>query len=165
MITVRHTKVSTIPDAGVPSLVQPSDWNATHYVDDVTIAEIIGLQAALDGKVNVGDIIQGVDGKSAYEIALEEGFVGTQTQWLESLVGAAGISAYEVALSEGFVGTQQQWLDSLQGFTLEANDANKILTNDGNTAYWTAVTHTLDGFVGAVEESLKLITVDQGDIV
>jgi C-terminal processing protease CtpA/Prc len=165
MIKVRHFKVSTVPDAGNSTLVQPSDWNADHYVDDVTIAEVVGLQAALDGKVNVGDVITGIDGKSAYEIALEEGFVGTQTEWLESLVGAAGKSAYQVALDEGFVGTQAEWLETLKGFTVEPVDANKILTNDGNTAYWVGVTHTLEGFVEAVEESLKTITVDQGDIV
>lgn len=164
MITIKHTKVSAIPDSGITSLVQPSDWNAEHYVDDITIADIINLQLALDGKVNIGDVVSGVDGKSAYEIALDEGFVGTETEWLESLIGAAGKSAYEIALDEGFVGTIEDWLDSLKGFTVAAPDANKILTNDGNNAYWATVVHTLDGFVDAVEESLKTITVDQGSL-
>lgn len=34
--------------------------------------------------------IKGEDGKSAYEIAVENGFVGTESEWLESLVGAKG---------------------------------------------------------------------------
>ena len=33
---------------------------------------------------------KGTDGKSAYEIAVEHGFVGTETEWLESLRGADG---------------------------------------------------------------------------
>lgn len=33
---------------------------------------------------------KGKDGKSAYEIAVEHGFVGTETEWLESLKGADG---------------------------------------------------------------------------
>ena len=33
---------------------------------------------------------QGADGKSAYEIAVEHGFVGTEAQWLTSLIGATG---------------------------------------------------------------------------
>ncbi len=33
---------------------------------------------------------QGADGKSAYEIAVEHGFIGTEAQWLASLVGATG---------------------------------------------------------------------------
>lgn len=32
----------------------------------------------------------GVDGKSAYQLALDEGFVGTLAEWLASLKGAAG---------------------------------------------------------------------------
>jgi hypothetical protein len=31
---------------------------------------------------------QGADGKSAYEIALDEGFEGTEAEWLASLVGS-----------------------------------------------------------------------------
>lgn len=34
----------------------------------------------------------GLDGKSAYQIALENGFVGTEQEWLASLVGPAGFS-------------------------------------------------------------------------
>jgi hypothetical protein len=33
---------------------------------------------------------QGIPGKTAYEVAVEEGFVGTEAQWLASLVGATG---------------------------------------------------------------------------
>lgn len=161
---VKHTKVSTIPDSGQTQLVQPSDWNALHTVEDVQISDVIGLQLALDGKVNVGDVVPGADGKSAYEIALENGFVGTETEWLDSLIGAAGASAYEIALEEGFVGTKEEWLDSLKGFTLAPGDANKILQTDGNTTYWAAVTHTIEGFVESVEEALKTIVVDQGEI-
>ena len=32
----------------------------------------------------------GTAGKSAYEIAVDNGFVGTETEWLESLKGAKG---------------------------------------------------------------------------
>lgn len=62
----------------------------------------------------------GADGKSAYEIAVENGFVGTEEEWLESLQGspgddgAPGLSAYEVALENGFVGTEEEWLESLK---------------------------------------------------
>ena len=36
----------------------------------------------------------GANGKSAYEIALEDGFVGTEAEWLESLKGSNGHSSY-----------------------------------------------------------------------
>ena len=41
---------------------------------------------AVGGKINIG---QGKDGKSAYEIALANGFKGTEAEWLESLKAEA----------------------------------------------------------------------------
>lgn len=64
----------------------------------------------------------GADGRSAYQVAVDSGFVGTEQEWLESLVGGggggpgpAGKSAYEVAVESGFVGNQAAWLASLVG--------------------------------------------------
>ena len=75
----------------------------------------------------------GQDGKSAYEIAVEHGYVGTETEWLASLHGADGQngrngtngrngadgadgkSAYQVAVEHGYVGTEAEWLESLKG--------------------------------------------------
>ena len=34
--------------------------------------------------------IKGEDGKSAYQIAVENGFIGTESEWLESLKGDKG---------------------------------------------------------------------------
>ena len=88
---------------------------------------------------------KGTDGKSAYEIAVEHGFVGTETDWLESLKGidgkngadglpgkdgkngtdglpgrdgingSDGKSAYIIAVEHGFSGTETEWLQSLKG--------------------------------------------------
>ena len=82
---------------------------------------------------------KGKDGKSAYEIAVEHGFVGTETEWLESLKGVDGKdgcdgrngadglpgrdgingtdgkSAYIIAVEHGFSGTENEWLQSLKG--------------------------------------------------
>ena len=56
---------------------------------------------------------QGTDGLSAYQVALANGFVGTEEQWLESL---KGMSAYQIAKEIGvFEGTEQEWLESLKG--------------------------------------------------
>ncbi|MGN0575277.1 MAG: hypothetical protein ACI4J2_04530, partial [Ruminococcus sp.] len=38
----------------------------------------------------IGEASKGADGKSAFEIAVENGFVGTKTEWLESLKGHDG---------------------------------------------------------------------------
>lgn len=67
------------------------------------------------------------NGKSAYEIAVDNGFVGTEKEWLESLKGIGGSngsdgingqngkSAYEIAVENGFAGTEVEWLESLKG--------------------------------------------------
>lgn len=41
-------------------------------------------------KVSQGGGSKGKDGKSAYEIAVEHGYQGTEEQWLESLKGVKG---------------------------------------------------------------------------
>lgn len=82
----------------------------------------------------------GPAGASAYEVAVSNGFEGSETDWLTSLkgekgdkgdkgdqgipgtsggpgggVGPQGDSAYQVAVNNGFVGTEQDWLTSLKG--------------------------------------------------
>lgn len=81
------------------------------------------------------------DGKSAYQIAVLNGYVGTEEKWLESLIGSSayltatleggfkgtkkewiaslrgqsGISAYDVAVANGYKGSEKEWLESLVG--------------------------------------------------
>ncbi len=43
------------------------------------------------------------------------GFDGIEVEWLDSLRGEDGLSAYEIELEEGFVGTMNEWVDSWQG--------------------------------------------------
>lgn len=66
-------------------------------------------------EIQTGGGEKGDPGKSAYEIAVEQGFTGTENEWLDSLHGAPGESAYEVAQKEGYQGTLEEWLASLQG--------------------------------------------------
>jgi hypothetical protein len=62
-ITVKHSKVSTIPDADDTSLVRPSDWNADHTLDGLgTMAEqnannvnITG--GSITGVSGLGDVV------------------------------------------------------------------------------------------------------------
>ena len=62
----------------------------------------------------------GIDGKSAYQLAAEKGFVGTEAEWIASLKGENGIngkSAYQLAVEKGFIGTEAEWIASLKGET------------------------------------------------
>ena len=65
-------------------------------------------------------IISGMNGKSSYEIAVENGFTGSRQEWIAALQGRDGTngtngkSAYELAVENGFEGTLEEWLLSLQ---------------------------------------------------
>ena len=65
-----------------------------------------------------------MNGKSAYEIAKDGGYKGTEAEWLASLKGKDGTngsngvngkSAYEIAKAAGYKGTEAEWLASLKG--------------------------------------------------
>lgn len=71
-----------------------------------------------------GSGVQGIDGKSAYEIWLDLGNTGTEQDFIDSLIGDDGVpgdagddgnSAYEVWLALGNTGTEQDFIDSLKG--------------------------------------------------
>jgi len=55
--------------------------------------------------------LEGPEGDSAYDVAVQTGFVGTKPQWLATLVGK---SAYQTWLDLGNVGDQQAFLDTLK---------------------------------------------------
>lgn len=58
---------------------------------NITITDVEGSNTiTLKNGTNGLDGTNGQDGKSAYEIAVEQGFVGTETEWLESLKGQDG---------------------------------------------------------------------------
>ena len=61
---------------------------------------------------------EGAAGITAYELAVENGFAGTEAEWLASLKGEpgdTGRSAYEAAVDGGFTGTVEEWIASLKG--------------------------------------------------
>lgn len=71
------------------------------------------------------ELIRGPEGKDAYAVAKEDGFQGTRSQWLASLIGPKGeqgVSAYQVALNNGFIGSEKEWLDSVKGDSLEGKN-------------------------------------------
>lgn len=93
--------------------------------------------------------LRGGPGKDNYEIALDCGFQGTREEWLESLKGPTGMSAYDIAVQNGFEGTEEEWLKSLQGYIGE----------DGDSAYKVAVKN---GFIGTEQEWLESLRGPSG---
>lgn len=76
---------------------KPSDYLYTE-------TEIITIQAAVENAIEQakesGDF-KGEDGKSAYEIAKDNGFNGTEKEWLDSLKGEKGESSVDVVQDTG----------------------------------------------------------------
>ena len=152
--------------------------------DNIEYAIIRNLQATLQAEIAaklslllhkyekyIDDDLQQIKGESAYEIAVRNGFSGTEVEWLANLKdgpagprgdagadgkdgkdgvdgkdGAAGKSAYELAVDAGFDGTLDEWLDSLHG-------------NDGKSAYEIAVAN---GFYGSQRDWLMSLRGEPG---
>lgn len=66
-----------------------------------------------DNDGNVTDI-PAIRGYSAYQVAVKNGFTGTEAEWIASIEGVEGKSAYQVAVANGFEGTVTAWLESLK---------------------------------------------------
>jgi hypothetical protein len=110
----------------------------------VSIIAVVGACVAaaviiVDKPAQANNGIDGQNGLSAYDIAVANGFNGTEREWLASLRGQDGIngvngtngadgqnglngtngqnglSAYDIAVSNGFVGSETEWLESLRG--------------------------------------------------
>lgn len=95
---------------------------------------------------------EGTPGMTAYELAVKNGYEGTETEWLAFLKGEpgdTGRSAYEAAVDGGFTGTEAEWLASLKG---KPGDT-------GHSAYEAAVD---GGFTGTVEEWIASLKGEPG---
>lgn len=80
-----------------------------------------------------------------------EGPVKVEAEVKATLVGNNGKSAYEIALAHGFVGTEEEWLESLKAKmpnlsgVVSALQGKNILINSGTLeAILTAIVHALD---------------------
>lgn len=104
-----------------------------------TMSGCVTSTATLRGKIFSPEFV------SAYSIAVQNGFEGTEQEWLDSLHGKDGKSAYELAIEDGFVGTLEEWIASLHG-------------QDGKSAYQIAVEH---GYTGTEDEWISEVSGNQ----
>ncbi|MBQ3447528.1 MAG: collagen-like protein [Synergistaceae bacterium] len=119
-------------------------------------AELLG-----DFQKYIDTDMQKLNGKSAYELAVQEGYTGTLTSWIASLKGAKGdtgstgptgatgptgpqgvqgiqgLSAYQVAQAAGYTGTQAEWLESLKA----AGEWSTLDTRTNILTYHNALSH------------------------
>lgn len=155
----------------------------THTFDGTTliVTSASGTSSA-DLKGDKGDA--GEDGDSAYQIAVENGYSGTEQEWLASLKGADGQagtngingkSAYELAVEAGYEGTEQDWIESLKGekgetgergATGDKGEKGETGTAGANgipcTHSWNGTTLTVTSASGTSSVDLKGGTGDTG---
>lgn len=55
----------------------------------------------------------GAPGRSAYELAVQQGYKGTLDEWLKSIKGADGRDAYTIAVEGGYKGTEEEYNNAL----------------------------------------------------
>jgi hypothetical protein len=105
----------------------------------------------------------GLDGLSAYQIAVENGFVGSEAEWLASIVGPQGPPGIQGETGpQGIQGTQGiQGEPGSQGIQGEIGPQGPAGTNgvNGISAYQVAVTN---GFIGTESEWLDSLVGPQG---
>ncbi len=118
---------------GVMPMGQPF---STLLVSDPTQNEALRGKPGEDGidGTNGTNGTNGTDGLSAYQLARQQGYGGTLTAWLASLIGAAGLSAYEIARELGYGGTKSQWLASLNGKNASAILGSVTITQTATVA-------------------------------
>ena len=164
--------VGKMYDASTGQFITPPAWacssdNVQYKSTTTTLSDKLDeIETSIDSKPNTSDLhqhinkavldgitfakveawdnaVQGADGASAYEIAVEHGYEGSETDWLASLHGADGTngtngvdgingndgadgaSAYQIALNNGFEGSETAWLASLKGDTGETGAAGQ----------------------------------------
>ena len=160
----------TLPKATVPeftTLRQMREKVVIVYFSDLAEQQLIDIK-----------------GDNAYKIALDNGFRGSQEEWLKSLKGEPGEpgkqgepgkdgvditeggSAYEIAQAHGFEGTREEWLESLKGEPGEQGEKGEKgdpgedgFGVDGASAYEIALEN---GFVGNIQDFLDSLVGEPG---
>ena len=104
-------------------------------------------------------------GESAYEIAVNNGFTGTEQEWLDSLKGADGEDApeitirgvYEEALASGtFQGTFSEFLQQYLSVTVPQNNNVELLAKNmlSTVCVYTSFEKTTTGLFGKIDTDI-----------
>ena len=94
--------------------------------------------ALLNGKIKKILDAEGIEGKSAYQIAVDAGFEGTEEEWLASLQGEDGVSPHIGDNGNWFIGEEDTGISAsgtgstdLEGYY---NEDNLIALSDEDIA-------------------------------
>ena len=100
----------------------------------------------------------GADGKSAYEVAVANGYTGTQAQWLASLKGADGANGKDGQTWQPYIADDKHWhirlinsvdMPAIVG-VITQGDANDLTMDDS---------YRIDGTVANIPSTSGLLTI------
>ncbi|MEO5291911.1 GH25 family lysozyme [Limosilactobacillus sp. WILCCON 0053] len=154
-------------DSGIYGLGRSYDNGKTFHVMDTVYGRIYRQQDGdsiwpfLQPKVGTikgekGDA--GADGKSAYEVAVANGYTGTQAQWLASLKGADGTPGKDGQTWQPYIADDKHWhirlinnvdMPAIVGVITQGN-ANDLTMDDS---------YRIDGTVTNVPSTSGLLTI------
>ena len=101
---------------------------------------------------------KGADGKSAYEVAVANGYTGTQAQWLASLKGADGAPGKDGQTWQPYIADDKHWhirlinnvdMPAIVG-VITQGDANDLTMDDN---------YRIDGTVANIPSTSGLLTI------
>lgn len=101
---------------------------------------------------------KGADGKSAYEVAVANGYTGTQAQWLASLKGADGANGKDGQTWQPYIADDKHWhirlinnidMPAIVG-VITQGDANDLTMDDS---------YRIDGTVTNIPSTSGLLTI------
>lgn len=108
-----------------------------------------------------------------YEIAVNEGFDGTVTEWIEMIDAKGGKTAYQQAVDKGYKGTEEEWMKMLWGREVDVEIAKRdkttaivtewiqsLKTSNGSSPYEMALKH---GFYGTFTEWVESVIGTDGE--
>lgn len=151
-------------DSGIYGLGRSYDNGKTFHVMDTVYGRIYRQQ---DGdsiwpflKPKIGTIKgeKGADGKSAYEVAVANGYTGTQAQWLASLKGTDGAPGKDGQTWQPYIADDKRWhirlinnvdMPAIVG-VITQGDANDLTMDDS---------YRIDGTVANIPSTSGLLTI------
>lgn len=155
-------KTNTKMNLPVPTQIITATYNFTVNPNGIIVDEFLATIA----KGEKGDTgatgatgpqgIQGEDGLSAYEVAVENGFVGTEAEWLASLVpDAVDTVQHQVKLDEAIAKGQAVYVSGSNGTNILVKKAsNTTEATSSKTLGLLASGGALNDFVNVVSEGL-----------
>ena len=127
-ITVKHTKVSTIPDGDDTSVVRPSDWNADHQLTG-TVPVTNGGTGAATASDGLNNLLPSQTGNNGKVLATD----GTNASWTTNgsgdVVGPSSATDNAIARFDGTTGKL------IQNSGVTVDDNSNITANALDDAY------------------------------